>query len=167
MSFSAPTLLTADHEVATFDCGKPALNTWLIRHALTNQESRSARTVVVCSGKRVVGYYALAAGSVIHADATGKLRRNMPNPVPMALLGRLAIDKSAQGFGLGAGLLKDAVLRVWAASDLLGVRGILVDALDEEAKHFYEKFGFRGSEALPMKLMVTLAEIARLVGKTP
>ncbi len=167
MSFSAPTLLTADHEVATFDCGKPALNAWLIRHALTNQESRSARTIVVCSGKRVVGYYALAAGSVNHGEATGKLRRNMPDPVPMALLGRLAIDTSAQGFGLGAGLLKDAVQRVWAASDLLGVRGILVDALDDDAKRFYEKFGFRGSEALPLKLMVTLKEIATIAGAQP
>jgi GNAT superfamily N-acetyltransferase len=165
MTFGAPTLLTAVHDVAAFDCGKPALNAWLIRHALINQESRSARTIVVCSGKRVVGYYALAAGSVNHAEATGRIRRNMPDPVPMALLGRLAIDKSAHGFGLGAGLLKDAVLRVWAASDLLGVRGILVDALDEDAKRFYEKFGFRGSEALPLKLMVTLAQVARIAGK--
>jgi predicted N-acetyltransferase YhbS len=104
----------------------------------------------------------LAAGSVNHSVATGKIRRNMPDPVPMALLGRLAIDRSAQGFGLGAGLLKDAVQRVWAASDLLGVRGILVDALDGDAKLFYEKFGFRASEALPLKLMVTLEEVSRI-----
>lgn len=164
MSFTAPTLLTSDHDTASFDCGTTALNSWLIRHALANQESRAARTVVVCSGSRVVGYYALAAGSVIHAEAIGKVRRNMPDPVPMALLGRPTVDRSAQGFGIGAGLLKDAVMRVWQAAELLGVRGILVDALDDDAKRFYEQFGFRASAALPLKLMVTLPEIDRVLG---
>lgn len=121
---------------------------------------------MVCRGKQVVGYYALAAGSVIHAEATGKLRRNMPDPVPMALLGRLAVDRSVHGFGIGAGLLKDALLRVLAASDLLGVRGIVVDALDEDAKSFYERFGFRASKALPLKLMITLDEVRRIVSKS-
>lgn len=163
MSFTAPEPLTASHDVSTFDCGVPPLNTWLLRHALANQESRAARTIVVCSGRRVVGYYALAAGSVAHAVATGKIRRNMPDPVPMALLGRLAVDKSAQGFGVGAGLLQDAVLRVTQAADLLAIRGLMVDAMDEQASRFYEKFGFRPSTALPLKLMVTLAEIERIL----
>ncbi|MEQ1717453.1 MAG: GNAT family N-acetyltransferase [Hyphomicrobium sp.] len=163
MSFSAPELLTAAHDVSRFDCGTPSLNIWLQQHALANQETRAARTFVVCTGKRVVGYYALAAGSVVHTEATGRLRRNMPDPVPMALLGRLAVDKSAQGFGIGAGLLKDAGLRVLQAADLLGIRGILVDALDDKAKGFYERFGFRPSTALPLKLMVTLQEIERSV----
>mgnify|MGYP000871682102 CR=1 FL=1 len=161
MSFSAPELLTAAHDVSRFDCGTPALNTWLQKHALANQDSRAARTFVVCSGKRVVGYYALAAGSVVHAEATGRVRRNMPEPIPMALLGRLAVDKSAQGFGIGAGLLKDALLRVLQASDLLGIRGIMVDALDDTAKRFYERHGFRPSVALPLKLMITLREVER------
>lgn len=163
MSFTAPTLLTQDHEVTDFDCGNEMLNSWLLRHALKNQESRAARTVVVCRGKRVMGYYALAAGSVVHGEATGKVRRNMPDPVPMALLGRLAVDVSAQGFGIGAGLLKDAVARVWQASAILGVRGILVDAVDDTAKTFYEKFGFRSTVVAPLKLMVTLDEVARIV----
>lgn len=161
MSFTPPELLIAAHDVAVFDCGKPALTTWLQRHALLNQESRAARTFVVCTGPRVRGYYALAAGSVVHDQATGKVRRNMPDPVPMALLGRLAVDKSAQGFGVGAALLMDAMLRIVQAADLLGIRGILVDALDDEARAFYERFGFRPSAALPLKLMVTLAEVER------
>lgn len=165
MSVTAPTLLTAEHEVATFDCGKPPLNGWLIRHALANQQSGAARTLVACTGKRVVGYYALAAGSVVHAEAIGKVRRNMPDPVPMALLGRLAVDQSAHGFGVGAGLLKDAMLRTLQAASLLGIHGLLVDALDDEARRFYERHGFRASAALPLKLMVTLDEMERMLAK--
>lgn len=163
MSFTAPAPLTAEHDVSAFDCGVPPLNSWLHRHALANQESRAARTFVVCADRRVVGYYALAAGSVVHEVATGKIRRNMPDPVPMALLGRLAVDKSAQGFGIGAGLLQDAVLRVTQAADLLAIRGLMVDAIDDRARQFYEKFGFRTSTVLPLKLMITLAEIERVL----
>ncbi|MEZ5849934.1 MAG: GNAT family N-acetyltransferase [Hyphomicrobiaceae bacterium] len=165
MSVAAPVLLTAEHEVATFDCGKRQLDTWLIRHALANQQSGAARTLVVCTGKRVVGYYALAAGSVVHAESIGKVRRNMPDPVPMALLGRLAVDQSAHGLGVGTGLLKDAMLRTLQAAALLGIRGLLVDALDDEARRFYERHGFRASAALPLKLMVTLDEMERMLAK--
>ncbi len=165
MSFTTPAPLVATHELAAFDCGKPPLNTWLLKHALINQQSGAARTMVVCTGQRVVGYYALAAGSVIHAEATGKVRRNMPDPVPMVLLGRLAVDVSAHGFGVGAGLLKDALLRTVQASEILGVRGVLVDALDDHARAFYERFGFRASVALPLKLMITLSEIKTTLAK--
>lgn len=161
MSFKGPELLTAAHDVSRFDCGMAPLNTWLQKHALPNQESRATRTVVVCADKRVVGYYALAAGSVVHQEATGRVRRNMPEPIPMALLGRLAVDTSAQGFGVGAGLLRDGLLRVLQAADLLGIRGVMVDALDDNAKRFYERFGFRPSAAIPLKLMVTMQEIER------
>lgn len=102
---------------------------------------------------------------VVHAEATGKVRRNMPDPVPMALLGRLAVDSSAKGFGVGAGLLQDALLRVWQASELLGVRGVVVDALDDSAARFYQHFGFRPSAALPLKLMITLEEVRRIIGQ--
>lgn len=161
MSFKEPAPLASSHDLSTFDCGNDALNSWLRRHALRNQESRAARCFVVAVRDRVVGYYALAAGSVVQAEATGKIRRNMPESVPMALLGRLAVDKSAQGFGVGAGLLQDALLRVVQASDHLGIRGVLVDAIDDKAAAFYMKFGFRPSGALPLKLMVTLSEIER------
>lgn len=166
MSVSAPAPLSAEHDLEHFDCGHASLNAWLQRHALSNQERRAARTFVVCEGRRVVGYYALAAGSVVHSEATGNLRRNMPDPVPMALLGRLAVDLSMRGKGLGVGMLQDAVTRILQASDTLGVRGILVDAIDENAKAFYMRFGFRPSSVLPMKLMVTLTEIQRALEKS-
>lgn len=164
MSFTPPVPLTAEHDLSAFDCGKDTLNLWLRRRALANQDSGASRTFVILSKKRVVGYYALAAGSVSHATATRKLRRNIPDPVPVALLARLAVDATAQGFGIGAGLLQDALLRVHNAAQSLGIRGILVDALDEEAAAFYEKFGFRRSQALPLKLMITLRELDKAVG---
>ena len=164
MTFSAPEPLTAAHDAAQFDCGVPSLNEWLQKHALKNQESGAARTFVVCVGNRVVAYYALAAGSVNHESATRKVRRNMPEPVPVALLGRLAVDRTAHGFGVGAGLLKDAVLRVLNAAQALGIRAIMVDALDDRAKTFYERFGFRGTEAFPLKMMITLEEAERALG---
>ena len=166
MSLSAPELLTGAHEVTAFDCGHPSLNVWLQRRAMANQVSLASRTFVVTDGLYVKGYYSLAAGSLLQAEATGKIRRNMPDPVPMALLGRLAIDVSAQGKGLGTALLKDSVLRVINASNQLAIRGILVDAIDVKAKTFYEHFGFRPSPLFPMKLMVTLADIERAVGGT-
>lgn len=166
MSVSAPAPLSAEHDLEHFDCGHASLNAWLQRRALSNQERRAARTFVVCEGRRVVGYYALAAGSVVHSEATGNLRRNMPDPVPMALLGRLAVDLSMRGKGLGVGMLQDAVMRILQASDTLGVRGILVDAIDENAKAFYMRFGFRPSAVMPMKLMVTLTEIQRALEKS-
>lgn len=164
-SFSTPHLLDMTHDVASFDCGKPPLNDWLIRRALANQKTRASRTFVICVGKRVVAYYALSAGSVSHLDATSRLKRNMPVPVPMALLGRLAVDRTSQGFGLGTALLQDGLLRILQAAEQLGVRGVLVDALDEQANQFYQRFGFRPSAALPLKLMVTLEEIERSIVK--
>lgn len=165
VTLSAPEPLTADHDVSGFDCCEAALDDWLRRHALANQSRRASRTFVVCEGKPVVGYYSLAAGSMLHAEATGKLRRNMPEPVPMALLGRLAVDRRGQGSGIGAALLKDALVRVIRAADLLGVRGVMVDALTDEARAFYEKFGFRPSPSLPMKLMISLGEAERELAK--
>jgi GNAT superfamily N-acetyltransferase len=163
MSFQAPVLLDATHQVEAFDCGHEALNAWLKRHALANQALGASRTFVVTSGTRVVAYYALAAGSVNHLDATGKLRRNMPDPIPVALIARLAVDRSAQRFGLGAALLRDALLRIHQASQNLGIRGVLVDAIDDTAAQFYEHHGFRPSAAIPHKLMITLNELERLL----
>lgn len=163
MSFTAPEPLGSAHDVAAFDCGIDELNTWLRRRALTSQDEGSARTFVVTAGSRVVGYYAIAAGSVSREQATGRTRRNMPEPIPMALLARLAVDRSAQGFGVGAGLLQDAILRITQAAAVLGIRGILVDAVNDEAKAFYEKFGFRPSSVLPFRLMITLQEVERVL----
>ena len=118
---------------------------------------------MICEKNRVVGYYSLAAASIVHDLATGKVKRNMPNPVPAVLIGRLALDKAWQGRGYGVSLLQDAVLRIAGAAGIVGVRAILVHAMSEEAKAFYERFGFRVSPVEPMTLMMTVDEVARAI----
>lgn len=166
MKLSAPEPLAHVHNVNAFDCGVPSLNDWLKKRALANQAAGASRTYVACRGQTVVGYYALAAGSIGHTEATGRLKRNMPDPIPMMVLGRLAIDVTAQGQGLGAALLRDSILRVLQAADIVDIRGILVDAIDDAARAFYQKFGFRHSAAFPLKLMVTVEEAQRMLSKT-
>lgn len=150
-SISAPDPLCADHELTSFNSGSPALDDWLRRRALPNQDSGASRTYVILAANRVVGYYALAAGAVAQADATGRTRRNMPNPVPVMVLGRLAIDTNFQGRGLGRALLRDALLRTLQAADIAGIRAMLVHAISDEAKRFYERCGFQPSPVDPMK----------------
>lgn len=159
----APEPLAAGHDLDAFACGTAPLDEWLKRRARRNEADGASRTIVCCAGRRVVGYYSLAAGSVLQEAATGKVRRNMPDPVPVVLLGRLAVDKAWQGKGIGADLLLDAVLRVVAAAETVGVRAILVHAISEEAKTFYEKHGFRASPVEPMTLMITIEEAQRML----
>ena len=154
---SAPEKLQPQHDVSKFDCAEPVLNDWLRRRALRNQQSGASSTYVVLDNMRVAGYYSLAAGSVARETAPGRIRRNTPDPVPVVVLGRLAIDQDYQGQGLGRALLRDAVLRILQAADIIGVRAILVHALWEEAKRFYEKCGFTASPINPLTLMITLA----------
>ena len=160
---SAPEPLGVEHELDSFASGVEQLDDWLKRRALHNEIEGGSRSFVVCEGKRVVGYYSLAAGSVLAGIATGRVRRNMPNPIPIVLLGRLAIDRTWQGRGLGGDLLRDAVLRVLSAGESIGVRAIFVHAISAEAKAFYERFGFRASPVEPMTLMITLAEARRML----
>jgi GNAT superfamily N-acetyltransferase len=155
---TAPEKLTPKHNIASFDSGVPPLDDWLKRRALSNQDSGASRTYVACAGGRVVGYYALANGAVAHSEATGKVRRNMPEPIPVMVLGRLAIDKAYQGRRLGAALLRDAVLRTLQAAEIAGIRAILVHAISEDAKKFYERCGFSPSPVDPMTLMITIAD---------
>ena len=159
---SAPEPLAPDHRLDAFQSGVAPLDDWLKRHARRNEEAGASRTFVVCSGRRVVGYDSLAAGSVLHDTATGRVRRNMPEPVPVVLLGRLAVDRAWQGRGLGADLLRDAVLRTLGAAGTIGVRAILVHAISEDAKLFYERHGFRASPVEPMTLMITIEEALRM-----
>jgi GNAT superfamily N-acetyltransferase len=160
-----PEKLTPEHDVSQFDSGEPALDDWLRRRALANEDSGASRTYVVCIGSRVVGYYALATGAVAHSAVTGKIRRNMP-PIPVMVLGRLAIDQNFQGRGLGVALLRDAVLRTLQAADIAGIRAILVHAISEDAKKFYERCGFSPSPVDPMTLMITIADAEKeLKGK--
>jgi GNAT superfamily N-acetyltransferase len=161
---SAPEHITPAHDVAAFDSGIPALDDWLKRRALANEEAGGSRTYVVCAGSRVVGYYALATGGVAQEAATGRVRRNMPDPVPVMVLARLAVDRTYQDRGLGAGLLRDAILRILQAAELGGIRAILVHAISAEAKRFYERHGFRASSLDPMTLMVTIEEAQRMMG---
>lgn len=157
MSLRAPALLADAHNLDAFDFGVASLDQWLKRRARANQAAGASRTFVVTDGdSRVVGYYALASGALTLSDAPSKLRRNMPDPIPMAILGRLAVDRSQQGQGLGGALLKDAVLRVRQAAAILGIRGILVHAISDDAKRFYEKFGFIAGPTNPLTLVLSL-----------
>ncbi len=160
---SAPEPLATDHDVDSFDSGVLPLDDWLKRRARRNELEGASRTFVVCAGRRVAGYYSLAATSLSHHDATGRVRRNMPDPVPAVLLGRLAIDRAWQGKGLGADLLADAVLRVVAAAEIIGARALLVHAISPGAKAFYEKHGFRASSVDSMTLMITIDEAERMI----
>nr|WP_272907050.1 GNAT family N-acetyltransferase [Mycetohabitans sp. B2] len=155
----APQSLCAQHRLDEFDCGESALNEWLKRRALINHLSGASHTfVAVDADQRVFGYYALAAGAVSHQQATGAVRRNMPDPVPVMVLARLAVDLRAQGIKLGAALLQDAVCRVQAVSENVGVRALLVHALHERARQFYERYGFQSSPVHSMTLMLRLPQ---------
>jgi GNAT superfamily N-acetyltransferase len=165
VDLSAPEKLLAEHDLADFDSGEPALDDWLRRRALANEERGSSRTYVVCVGKRVVGYYSLAVGAAAHVDAPGRVKRNMPDPVPVMVLGRLAVDKDFQGRGIGSGLLRDAVLRTMQAAEIAGIRAILVHALSDAAKHFYQRHGFIASPIDPMTVMITVAEAVKTLGE--
>lgn len=160
-TLGAPAPLAPEHDLADFASGSSPLDDWLKRRARQNETGGASRTYVVCEGNRVVGYYSLAAGSVLHSAATGRVRRNMPESVPAALLGRLAVDRQWQGRGLGAFLLRDALLRVVGAAETIGVRAILVHAISDEAKAFYEHWGLRPSPIDPMTLMITVDEARR------
>ena len=157
MRLSAPQPLGADHNLSAFASGEASLDDWLRRRALANQLSGASRTYVVIDESRfVVGYYALAAGAVAHQSATGGVRRNMPEPIPVLVLGRLAVAQRAQGLKLGAALLQDAVSRAMAVSENIGVRALLVHALNESARAFYQRYGFQESPVDPMTLMLRL-----------
>ncbi|MGO4917533.1 GNAT family N-acetyltransferase [Pseudogemmobacter sp. W21_MBD1_M6] len=164
-SLRAPEPLNDTHQMDAFTSGAPTLDGWLQRKARTNQMSGASRTYVVCRGDQVVGFYAVAAGSVSHDLLPRKLKQNMPDPIPVIVLGRLAIDLTEQGNGLGRALLRDAVLRVSAAAHEVGIAAILVHALDDRAKDFYISCGFAGTAAEPMTLIARIADIKALLGE--
>jgi GNAT superfamily N-acetyltransferase len=160
----APVPLADRHDVEAFASGAPTLDAWIRRKARANQASGASRTYVLCRGDRVVGFYALAAGSVSHDLSPRKLRQNMPDPVPVIVLGRLAVDAREQGNGLGRALLRDAVLRVAAAAREVGVAAMLVHALNDRAKAFYLGAGFEPSPVDPMVLILRIKDINALIG---
>ena len=155
----APVLLGPEHVCDLFSSGEPALDDWLKRRARANQQSGATRTYVVADTARLIaGYYAIATGALALAEAPGHLKRNMPDPIPMAIIARLAVDRSWQGKGLGVALLQDAVLRIRQAAAILGMRGILVHAISEDARKFYLHHGFVSAPASPMTLVMSLKE---------
>ncbi len=166
MKLTAPMPLTEHHVTGGFSCGFDSLDQWLIRRSLKNQIQGATRTYVVCDELRVVAYYALASGAITCTDATGRFRRNMPDPIPVVVLGRLAVDVTLQGRGFGRSLVRDAGIRVIQAADAIGIRGVTVHALSVEAKAFYEKVGFDSSPLDPHLLMITLADLIDSVGAT-
>ena len=159
MTLTAPVALAAHHDLTAFQSGVEALDTWLKRRAWKNQTSGASRTFVIGEGERVMGYYALASGAVAAEAAPGRFKRNMPDPIPVVILGRLAVDQSLHGQKLGRALVQDAARRVLHAADTIGIRGMLVHALSEGARAFYERVGFDPSPLDPMMLMVTLADL--------
>ena len=154
---SAPVAITAEHDCSAFSCAHRSLGEWLRKRALANQVSGGSRTYVVCAvGGKVVAYYALAPGAVAPREATGAVRRNMPSPVPVYVLARLAVDQAWRGQGIGSGLLKDALMRCTQASGLVGGRALLCHAIDEQARAFYLRHGFQPSPLDPLTVMLVL-----------
>lgn len=154
---SAPEPLNEHHQLADFDSGEASLDNWLKQRALKNQVNDSSRTYVICEGQAVIGYYCLAAGAIGHAESPSTMRRNRPDPIPVLVLGRLAIHKEHQQKGIGTALLRDAILRTLQASEIAGITALLVHALSEQAKRFYRSRGFIESPVQPMTLCLMLA----------
>lgn len=156
---SKPMPISQQHNLEKFHCGEKSLDEWLQRRAMKNEVLGASRTFVSCIEHDVVAYYSLAAGSVDHRLVSGKIKRNMPDPIPVMILARLAIATDWQGKGLGYSLLKDALLRSKTAAEYIGARAILVHALSDDARQFYEHFGFRASPVETYTLMLLLSEI--------
>lgn len=154
-----PELLTPDHVLSGFSCGKPELDEWLARRAVANQAKRATTTHVVVEEGRVIGFYSLASAVVAHRDAQGKDRRNMPDPIPAVMLARMAVDQKHRGQGLGGALLGAAITTTVAAAEAIGIACLLVHAKDEDARAFYQHFGFDLSPTDPMHLILRLVDI--------
>jgi GNAT superfamily N-acetyltransferase len=158
---TAPEHIEGRHDPTAFDCGEPSLNDWLRLQALKNEASGASRSYVICAEGRIVGYYALATGAVARAAATGKVRRQMPDPIPMMIIGRLAVDTRYQGHGLGYGLLRDALLRTLQVAEHAGIRAVLLHAMTADAKRFYQRAGFQESLLDPMTMMIAIGDVEK------
>lgn len=167
LNLTAPEPLNLNHHLDTFSSGEETLDHWLKNRAMGNQKTGASRTFVTTSDNTVIGYYALSTGIITTSQAVGKFRRNMPTDIPVVLLGRLAVDVNAKGLGIGRGLVKDAAQRVAQASGLVGIRGMVVHALSDDAKRFYKHVGFVPSPLDPMMLMITLADLQLAIGAHP
>ncbi len=157
--------LTAGHVLAGFDSGTPALNEWLVRFALVNQAAGTSQTYVTRRADRVVGYYAVSAGSVLREESPERVAKGLSrHPVPVAVIARLAVDRGEHGKGVGAALLKDALVRIAGAADIIGVRAVLVHAKDDKARAFYGRFDFISSPVDPLQMFLLMKDLRRALG---
>ncbi|MDD2723040.1 MAG: GNAT family N-acetyltransferase [Methylovulum sp.] len=163
--FYPPSPITVDHELANFDSGESSLNEWLKKRAFKNHSTGASRCFVLCVGETVIGYYSLSAGAISHEAAPKAMRRNMPNPLPVLLLGRLAVDKRYHNQGIGQALLRDAMLRAVNVSGDAGVFALLVHAISDQAKQFYLSRGFVESPLQPMTLLMTIETIRSILAE--
>jgi len=163
---SAPEHLEDCHDCSLFDCGESTLNDWLTQQALKNDTRGASRAYVICVEQRVVGYYALATGAVARASATGTVRRQMPDPIPVMIIVRLAVDARHQGQGLGYGLLRDALLRSLQVAAQAGLRAVLLHAMTADAKTFYQRAGFHESPVDPMMMIITMDDVETTLATT-
>ncbi|ODS93818.1 MAG: GNAT family N-acetyltransferase [Comamonas sp. SCN 65-56] len=165
MTLSEPQPLEASHRLEEFDCGKPALTEWLLRHARQAQGSGSARTFVSCDGERVAGYYSLTVGQIDTLEVPERVRRGMGQyPIPLIILARLAIDLNYQKRGLGFSLLQNAIQRAIAVARNAGIRALLTHPLDAEAQAFYQRFGFEPTPENEQQMILLLKDARRLIG---
>ncbi len=165
LNFAPPAPITANSDIANFDCGEWSLNDWLKKRALKNHASGASRCFVLCSGATVIGYYSLSAGAISHVTAPKAMRRNMPEPLPVLLLGRLAIDKRHHNQGLGQALLRDVMLRALNVAGDAGVFALLVHAASDPARQFYLSRGFVESPLQPMTLLMTIETIRSILAE--
>lgn len=161
MGITAPEPLSSNHNFANFTCDKPVLDNWLKKKAFKNQTDGGSRTFAVTDTDtdQVVGYYCISTGSVSHELAPGNVRRNMPDPIPVILLGRLAVDNGYANLGIGRGLMKDCYKRAAAVAEQVGVRALLAHALDEESRQYYLHLGFTESPIQERTLMLRIKDI--------
>lgn len=163
---SKPVPITLHHELGDFESGEPSLDEWLKKRALKNQVSGASRCFVLCNEEEVIGYYGLSTGAINHSSALKAIRRNMPDPLPVLLLGRLAIDRKHHNLGLGSALLRDAMLRVVNIASEVGIVAMIVHAISEPAKQFYLSRGFVESPLQPMTLIMTLKTVHTILSES-
>jgi GNAT superfamily N-acetyltransferase len=160
----APEPIKPEHQIEDFDSGNPELDDWLRKRAFKNESSGTSRTYVVTVEQKVIAYYCLANGSILNTNAPGRIRRNMPDSIPVMVIGRLAVDHNWHSQGIGRGLVRDAVLRTLQAAKIAGIRAILVHAISEQAKQFYSKCGFIPSPLSSMTLMIVITDAKDALG---
>lgn len=153
-----PEPLDAGHDCEGFDCGLPTIDAWLRNQALRNEVAGASRTNVIAVDRMVVAFYSLSAFSLQRSAVTGRVRRNMPDPIPAILIGRLAVDQSLSEQGIGTGLLRDALLRCQDVSNDLSARVVAVEAISSAAARYYEERGFESSRTDPLLLTVLIKD---------